>query len=56
MWRRGAGDWTRAGALPGAPEAFTVADDGTFLAATADGVHRSDDRGGTWTCIARSAH
>ena len=52
VWTLAAGRWSRAGALPGRPEAFTVAGDGTFLAATAAGVHSSADAGGSWARIA----
>ena len=52
VWTLTAGRWSRAGALPGPPEAFTVAGDGTFLAATAAGVHSSADAGASWTRIA----
>ena len=52
VWTLAAGRWSRAGALSGPPEAFTVAGDGRFLAATAAGVHFSTDAGRSWPRIA----
>ena len=54
VWSFTADGWTKAGTLPGPPQAFTVAPDGTFLAATATGVHTSADAGRRWTQVAAS--
>lgn len=42
--------WRRAGEVPGAPHAFDTSDAGWHVA-TADGVHRSEDEGRTWTRV-----
>ena len=42
--------WRRAGEVPGSPHAFDAAGAGWHVA-TADGVHRSDDEGRTWTRV-----
>jgi hypothetical protein len=53
VWQRDAGDWTQAGELPGAPQAFLATADGLY-AAVGDhdtgrtGIYTSDDDGRTW--------
>jgi photosystem II stability/assembly factor-like uncharacterized protein len=42
--------WRRAGEVPGSPHAFDASDAGWHVA-TADGVHRSEDEGRTWTRV-----
>lgn len=42
--------WRRAGEVPGSPQAFDVSDAGWHVA-TADGVHRSEDEGRTWSRV-----
>jgi hypothetical protein len=44
--------WQRVGELPSRPSAI-AADDGTLLAATEEGISRSDDAGGTWETVYR---
>jgi hypothetical protein len=52
VWTADASGWTRAGSLDAAPEAFAVAGVDRYLAATASGVHTSEDGGRTWTRVA----
>ncbi len=44
--------WIPAGSAPAGTEALSVGRGGSLVAAGIDGVHRSDDRGATWTVIA----
>ncbi len=44
--------WTPAGLAPPGTEAIAVGRRGTLVAAGLDGVHRSDDRGATWSIVA----
>jgi hypothetical protein len=55
VWSFGVAGWSRAGSLPGVPEAFTVISADRYLAATEDGVLSSDDAGHTWSVMA-AAH
>jgi hypothetical protein len=43
--------WIPTGAVPAGTEALSVGQSGSFVVAGLDGVHRSDDRGATWTLI-----
>jgi hypothetical protein len=52
VWALTGGGWATSGRLPGPPEAFTVIAPDQYLAATEDGVLRSDDGGRTWSVIA----
>jgi hypothetical protein len=52
VWRLAEDTWAEAGSLPGAPAAFTVTPDGSYLAATDQEVLRSDDDGRTWEQVA----
>lgn len=56
VWASTADGWARATPLPSPPQAFTVAGDGTVLAATDAGVHESRDEGQTWRLLAASEH
>ncbi|HEX4977091.1 MAG TPA: hypothetical protein VFV40_04420 [Nocardioides sp.] len=48
--RADATGWRRVGEVPGSPQALDAADTGWHVA-TAEGVHRSDDEGRTWTRV-----
>lgn len=45
-----AATWRRAGEIPGAPHAFEASGP-DWLVATADGVHRSEDEGRSWSRV-----
>ncbi|MGH3371845.1 MAG: F510_1955 family glycosylhydrolase [Nocardioidaceae bacterium] len=52
VWHRSGTEWTRAGGLPGEPQAFLAAPDALYAAAHDDngvtGIYRSTDDGRTW--------
>ncbi len=58
VWRRTESGWSRAGALPGEPQALLATPDGLFAAAHDDegatGIYRSTDEGRTWVLRYRS--
>ncbi len=45
--------WVSGGLAPALTEAVSVGSTGSLVAAGVDGVHRSDDRGASWTVIAQ---
>jgi hypothetical protein len=55
VWESAGTGWSQVGALPGAPQAFTVLSDGRYAAATEEAVLTSDDAGRTWRTIAAAA-
>lgn len=55
VWSGTEGVWTRAGSLPGPPEAFAVTPDGRLLGATPTGVFMSTDSAATWQLLAETA-
>jgi hypothetical protein len=55
VWESSGTGWSQAGALPGAPQAFTALPDGRYAAATEDGVFTSDDAGRTWRIVAAAS-
>lgn len=44
--------WTSIGLAPPLSDALAVGSDGSIVVAGIEGVHRSEDRGATWTVIA----
>jgi hypothetical protein len=44
--------WTSTGLAPPLTDAVAVGNDGSIVVAGIEGVHRSDDRGATWTMMA----
>lgn len=52
VWHRESEEWTRAGGLPGSPQAFLATNDALYAAASEDnastGIYRSTDDGRTW--------
>lgn len=55
VWESTVTGWSQAGALSGAPQAFSVLPDGRYAAATEDGVVTSEDAGRTWRAVAATA-
>lgn len=52
VWESNGTGWRQIGALPSAPQAFTVLPDGRYAAGTEEGVLTSDDAGRSWRTIA----
>jgi hypothetical protein len=52
IWALGGAGWSQAGALPGAPQAFTVLGADRYVAATETRVLGSENAGRTWSLIA----
>jgi hypothetical protein len=55
VWAQAGDGWAAGGRLPGPPEAFTVITADQYLAATEEGVLRSEDAGRTWSVIAATS-
>ncbi len=55
VWVRSDDTWVQAGALPGAPAAFTAVDATRYLAATAEAVLSTRDGGRNWSPIASTS-